>query len=96
MTLAVSWLKGMQACMVGGRKVRNTHDGCVASELDVAQCYGGAMVPTVEEGQGLLLDSEENSVEQLDVFDQVINLSRHQSIVAHEWAYISVGSADLT
>jgi hypothetical protein len=44
-------------------------------ELSVAQESGGTVVVGVEEGQGLLLEDEEDGVEQLDVFVDVVQLT---------------------
>lgn len=49
-------------------------DGGVAEELGVAEESGGTVVVGVEEGQGLLLEDEEDGVDQLEVLGQVIEL----------------------
>jgi hypothetical protein len=49
-------------------------DGGVAEELGVAEEGGGTVVVGVEEGQGLLLEDEEDGVDQFEVLGQVIKL----------------------
>lgn len=48
-------------------------------ELGVAQEGGGTVVVGVEEGQRLLLEDEEDSVEQLNVLVDVVQLMGSQS-----------------
>ena len=49
-------------------------DGGVAEELGVAEKSGGTVVVGVEESQGLLLEDEEDGVNELKVFGQVVEL----------------------
>jgi hypothetical protein len=49
-------------------------DGGVAEKLGVAEKSGGTVVVGVEEGQGLLLEDEEDGVDQLKVLGQVVEL----------------------
>lgn len=49
-------------------------DGGVAEELGVAEKGGGTVVVGVEEGQGLLLEDEEDGVDQLEVLGEVVEL----------------------
>lgn len=44
------------------------------NELSVAKQSGGTVVVGVEEGQGLLLEDEEDGVQELDVFVDVVQL----------------------
>lgn len=46
----------------------------VASELAEAEESGGAVVVRVEEGKGFLLEDEEDSVDEFEVFGQVVEL----------------------
>ena len=57
----------------------NPGDGGVAEELGVAKKSGGTVVVGVEEGQGLLLEDEEDGVNQLEVLGEVVEL---ESIVS--------------
>ena len=50
-------------------------DGCVAEELGVAEESGCTVVVGVEEGERLLFQEEEDGVEELEVFGQVVELS---------------------
>ena len=52
----------------------NPGDGGVAEELGVAEKSGGTVVVGVEEGQGLLLEDEEDGVNQLEVLGEVVEL----------------------
>lgn len=49
-------------------------NGGVAEELGVAEKSGGTVVVGVEEGQGLLLEDEEDGVNQLEVLGEVVEL----------------------
>lgn len=49
-------------------------NGGVAEELGVAEKSGGTVVVGVEEGQGLLLEDEEDGVDQLEVLGEVVKL----------------------
>ena len=57
----------------------NPGNGGVAEELGVAEKSGGTVVVGVEEGQGLLLEDEEDGVDQLEVLGEVVKL---ESIVS--------------
>ena len=52
----------------------NPGDGGVAEELGVAEKSGGTVVVGVEEGQGLLLEDEEDGVNKLEVLGEVVEL----------------------
>jgi hypothetical protein len=52
----------------------NPLDGCQADQLSIAKESSGAVVVGVEEGQRLLLEEQENRVEELEVFVQVVEL----------------------
>lgn len=45
-----------------------------ADQLGIAQKSGGTVVVGVEEGQGLLLEEQEDGIEQFEVFGQVVQL----------------------
>ena len=49
-------------------------NGGVAEELGVAEKSGGTVVVGVEEGQGLLLEDEEDGVDELEVLGEVVKL----------------------
>ena len=49
-------------------------DGGVADELGVAEEGGGAVVVGVEEGERFLLEEEEDGVDELEVFCEVVEL----------------------
>jgi hypothetical protein len=55
----------------------NPGDGGVAKKLGVAEKSRGTVVVGVEEGQGLLLENEEDGVDQLEVLGQVVELVNH-------------------
>lgn len=48
--------------------------GSHTDKLGVAQESGGTVVVGVEEGQGLLLEDQEDGINELDVFVQVVEL----------------------
>jgi hypothetical protein len=48
------------------------------NQLSVAKQSGSTVVVGVEEGQGLLLEDEEDSVQELDVFVDVVQLCERQ------------------
>lgn len=50
----------------------NPRDCCVTNELSVAEECSRAMVVGMEECQWLLLEYEEHSVDELEVFGQVV------------------------
>lgn len=52
----------------------NPLHGSQTNQLSVAEESGGTMVIGVEEGQGFLLENQENGVQELDVFIQVVEL----------------------
>lgn len=52
----------------------NPLHGSQTNQLSVAEESGGTVVISVEEGQGLLLENQENSVQELDVFVEVVEL----------------------
>jgi hypothetical protein len=56
-------------------------DGGQANQLSVAEKSGGTVVVAVEEGQGLLLEEQEDGVEQLQVLGQVVELEKHPLLV---------------
>lgn len=45
-----------------------------ADELRIAEQRRRAMVVRVQEGKGLLLEHEESGVDELDVFDEIVQL----------------------
>lgn len=53
---------------------RNPRDGGQTNELGVAEESRGTVVVSVEEGQGLLLEEEEDGVDQLEVLGEVVEL----------------------
>lgn len=57
-------------------------DGGQADQLGVAKKSGGTVVVAVKEGQGLLLEEQEDGVEQLKVFGQVVELEKSY-LVSH-------------
>lgn len=48
--------------------------GSQTNQLGVAEKSGGTVVVGVKEGQGLLLEDQENSVQEFDVFVDVVEL----------------------
>ena len=52
----------------------NPLHGSQPNQLSVAEKSSGTVVISVEEGQGLLLENQENGVQKLDVFVQVVEL----------------------
>jgi hypothetical protein len=53
---------------------RDPGDGGETNELGVAEEGGRAVVVRVQEGQGLLLQDEEDGVDQLEVLGEVVEL----------------------
>ena len=47
----------------------------MAEKLSVAEQGGGSVVVSVEEGQWLLLEEEEDSVDKFEVLGQVVELA---------------------
>lgn len=65
------------------------------NELGVAQESGGAVVVGVEEGQGLLLEDQEDGVQEFDVFVHVVELfakscqlRQSQTLARHDATYV--------
>jgi hypothetical protein len=52
----------------------NPGDGSQANQLGIAKKGGGAMVIGVEEGEGLLLQEEEDGIEQFEEFGEIVQL----------------------
>lgn len=49
-------------------------DGGETNELGVAEKSGGTVVVGVEEGQGLLLEEEEDCVDEFDILGEIVEL----------------------
>ena len=60
---------------------RYPRHGCQTNQLSVAKESGGTVVIGVQEGKGFLLQNQENSVDQFDIFSEVIELT-HWSATA--------------
>lgn len=50
----------------------------MSEELCVAEQGGGSMVVSMKEGQGLLLEEEEDGVDKLEVLGEVVELEGDQ------------------
>jgi hypothetical protein len=53
----------------------NPLDSSQTDKLSVAQKGGGTMVVGMKEGQGLLLEEQEDGIEKLEVLGQIVELS---------------------
>ena len=58
----------------------NPLDSSQTDKLSVAQKGGGTMVVGMKEGQGLLLEEQEDGVEQLKVLGEVVELKVRASL----------------
>jgi hypothetical protein len=53
----------------------NPRDSSRTDKLSVAQKGGGTMVVGMKEGQGLLLEEQEDGIEKFEVLGQIVELS---------------------
>ena len=53
----------------------NPLDSSQTDKLSVAQKGGGTMVVGMKEGQGLLLEEQEDGIEKFEVLGQIVELS---------------------
>lgn len=54
---------------------RYPRHGGQTNQLSVAKESGGTVVIGVQEGKGFLLQNQEDSVDQLDIFSEVVELA---------------------
>jgi hypothetical protein len=66
--------------------------GSEANQLGVAEESSGAVVVGVKEGQGLLLEDQEDGVQEFDIFVDVVELRRKKMMLAF-WGSIGWGIA---
>jgi hypothetical protein len=57
----------------------NPRHSCVSNKLSVAEKCGRAMMVGVEEGERLLFEDKEESVDEFEIFGQVVQLHRSQT-----------------
>lgn len=50
----------------------------VADELSIAEKSSGTMVVGVEEGEGFLLEDEEDGIDEFEVFGEVVHLNKSE------------------